>query len=294
MIWVTLALLALATALCMALGTGWLHTRYRLGRLADDAARIATWDRRARLDEGMGPIGRIGGAFNLVVRDATDQLDEARRRDDRLRELLADLAHDVRTPLSALKLGLGSLPDAGALRAEVEHLDGLFANVATLVQLEASRIPLRRKTLPLGPMVERVIWRFGVIATDRGVSLNGSVPEEVLLANVDPVAFEQAVGNLVHNAVKFCRENVAVVLTAEGDEVALRVLDDGPGVTMDEVPALLERGTRGPTGLDRGRPGQGLGLAIARSIAEGHHGALIIGPCKAGGTCAEIRVARVS
>lgn len=287
---------AAGVMLLLVLGTAalWGSQRRRIRQLAADARRIAEWDRSRTLPVADDDLGALCAAFDAVVRDAALQVAELRRRDDRTRELLADLAHDVRTPLASLKLGLGRLPDAAALRAEVEHLDGLFANLSALIQLEASSIPLKLRPLALGPVVERVGVRLGIVAKDRGAELAVSVPDEEVVVELDPLALEQAVGNLVHNAVKFCTAHVAVLLVVEGDEAVVRVLDDGPGVDPAEIPRLAERRFRGAQALDRGRPGQGLGLAIASSIADRHHGAFEIRRGDGGGTVAEIRLPRAS
>ncbi len=223
---------------------------------------------------------------------------EISRRDAQMRDHLADLAHDVRTPLAALKLGLGRVqdqPEVAPLRAEVEHLDALFRNVAALMQLDGTSLPLALRAQDLAPLVQRVVQRGGVLAMDAGVELHGNTDTEApVVAEIDAVAFEQVLTNLVSNAVKFCEGHVAVLLECTSAEAVIRVLDDGPGLSTLERPAMLGRGVRGQGAVDRGRPGQGLGLAIAVALAERQRGQVSLRPGPEGGTCAELRLPRVA
>ncbi|NVB41366.1 HAMP domain-containing histidine kinase [Pseudenhygromyxa sp. WMMC2535] len=266
----------------------------RLRSMAVVAERSAAGGFDEELPESGDELGQLAAAFNQATRTARERLELLHERDRALRETLANLAHDVRTPMSALKLGLGAAnldPQEGrALRAEVEHLDALFANLDTLARFETATIPLTREPTRLDSILERVALRLSVIAEDKGLRLELALPDEGPVIDADPVALEQAVGNLVHNAVKFAREEVTLGCFELGEEVVISVRDDGGALDLAELPTLAERGKRGRRAADRdrGRPGQGLGLAIAREIVERHGGHLRLALDDSGGTLATL------
>lgn len=285
----------LIVALSLAIG---LPLVRRIRRMVRAAQATVEADFDGRLPEPPDELGDLGAAFNQATAAARSRLSVLQRRDAVLRETLADLAHDVRTPLATLKLGLsghGLADDTqGALRAEVEHLDALFQNLASLLQFEASGLDIQTTALDAGAVLESVALRFGVLARDKGVSLEVALPDDPLPVEADPVALAQALGNLVHNAIKFGRSSVTLAGLRRDQEIRLQVFDDGPGVDLAELPRLAERRYRGQQGAaltdDRGRRGQGLGLAIAREVAERHHGSLTLSPLddEGGGTVATL------
>lgn len=268
----------LIAILSLAIGLPLTRRIKRMARAARDTVKA---DFAGLLPEGSDELGDLGQAFNQATAAARDRLSTLQRRDQVLTETLADLAHDVRTPLATLKLGLGhqsgSEAHRNALRAEVEHLDAMFQNLASMLQFEATGLDIRATTLNAGDVIEQVALRFGVIAGDKDMVVESSLPEGPLPVRADPVALAQALGNLVHNGIKFGEQAVTVAGFRRGDEIWLQVFDDGPGFDVEELPRLAERRYRGSRGAltgDRGRRGQGLGLAIALEVAERHGGRL--------------------
>lgn len=228
-----------------------------------------------------------------ALKEAQDQL---LKQKSALRHLLENLAHDVRTPLASLKLGMGRLlaqspnnPEVGAaMRAEVQYLDAMFANVAVMLSIEAAAYPLTLSLTNISQTVENAVLRFSILAQDKNIALNYSVPDKTVFAQVDPVALEQALGNLVQNAIKFCQQNVAILLTAQNEGFAVQVKDDGRGLVDAEIEQLTRRYFQGAHRLDRGRSGLGLGLAIVQEIVDRHHGTFTMSNEPEGGCCAHI------
>jgi len=265
----------------------------RIRRLAVETRAVLDNDLQGTVPEDADELGELGRAFNEASRSARARLDEERQRDERIRTALVDLAHDVRTPLASIKLGIdrlvaepGSEVATVTLRAEVDHLDRLFSNVASAIQLDGSTIPLQVRSLDVGEIVERVVERFRLVAEGRYLTLHLHRPGHPLMAEIDPIAFEQAVGNLVDNAVKFGRENVAVLAFERGGAAVVQVRDDGAGFAADEASSLVERGYRGRAGRDPG--GSGLGLAIASEIARRHGGCILLLNHPEGGALVEL------
>ena len=209
-----------------------------------------------------------------------------RRSRNALRETLSNLAHDIRTPLASLKLALGRLqyPQrdfdeiTSALRSEVEYLDGLIANLVSLVQIEGDTVQLSYRPSDLALLIERVQLRFQWLAADEGATVEVALPGAPLVVGLDPLAMEQAIGNLVHNAIKYAQKHVALLLYVEAHEAVIAVHDDRPAHPLSSVDQ------------DGGRTGLSLGLEITDEMVRRHGGSFSIGPHPQSGTRAEVRL----
>jgi len=295
------ARLGLAALLLVALGAGVIRPLVRRVRgLAVATHAIVAQDFQGALPvDRDDELGDVALAFNRAAEIARARLEELRRRDEVTREVLANLSHDVRTPLAALKVALERILAEGAtsqLRqialAEVVYLEGLTENLGALARLEGTALPLVWRTLDLAEIVGRVVERFAFLGRARGVEVLASRPDEALTLTGDALALEQALSNLVHNAVDFAGAHVAVLCFAQGADAVVEVRDDGPGLLWAEVPRLTERHFRGDRGAARGRPGQGLGLAIAAEVARRHDGTLEMHNLTERGSCVCVRLPR--
>jgi len=219
-----------------------------------------------------------------------------------LKKTLAALAHDVRTPITSLKLGLERLVDAEqptarqevgpALRSEIEYLDTLFANLVSLVRIDADARTLTHHRLDVGPMLERIQTRFRYLAHDNQAVIELALPGGPMEVSADMVSLEQAIANLVHNAIKYARHNVAIMLFSEGDEAVVQVRDDGPGFLGLETTQVTQRYFRGQLSPPYGRHGMGLGLTIAADVVAKLDGRLVISNHPDGGGLVELRIPR--
>lgn len=239
----------------------------------------------------------LAASFNAAARAARERLARLEAQDRLIREVMADIAHDLRTPLAALKLAVGRLlaehPGAEVnrlVRSELDYLDGLVANLGALVRLEGTARPLVRRDVDLGEIIARVHLRFQLLARERSVCVECATPEEGLHVQGDPLALEQALANLVQNAVDFAHENVAIVAWREEARVVVEVRDDGPGLQRTDIPHLSERHYRGASNTG-GRKGMGLGLAISAEVARRHGGHLTPSVPEEGGTCMRLTLA---
>lgn len=212
--------------------------------------------------------------------------------------LLASISHDFRTPLASILGSATSLSTYGDhmdeaarrdllvnIREEAEGLDEMVRNLLSITRIESGALELRRDWIDLREIAARVIGA----ARRRGAqqSLELHWPDNIPLIDADATLVEQALGNLVGNAVTYTPPSAHIVIDAEADSeaVRLRVTDDGPGIAAEALPRIFERFARGteaaPTS-DRGQ-GVGLGLAIARGIMEAHGGRIdVTSPAEAG------------
>ncbi|MCB9744543.1 MAG: HAMP domain-containing histidine kinase [Alphaproteobacteria bacterium] len=237
---------------------------------------------------GDDEVAELSRAFEASAQALAEEVERRRAREQDLREFVANTAHDVRVPLTVLRGHLAALeqgPDAEALRraaVEAHYLGALIDNLAAQARMDAAR---PRERFDLGALAERVRGRHQPIARRRQVSLEIGLPPESVEAVGDLTLAEQALSNLVDNAIRHHRPggHVALTLDVEGGRFALRVVDDGPGVAPEELARLQERGYRAAGARDRGDRGSGLGLHIVARVAEEHGWGFTLRPAEEGG-----------
>ncbi len=276
--------LAIGALVVLAAGVAAAPLAVRIRRLtgaierAQDGAPIA-------VDDSPDEIGELSRVFAAEREKLRAQMEALRRRDETLTAFVAGTTHDVMIPLTVLQGYLVKLRDrcGGAEREllglaleEADYLGALMRNLGVAARLEAGDRPLERSELDLGALVERVVARHRPVADEKRVCLDFAVPEGSVSVVGDLTLLEQLVSNLVHNAVRYNEPggHVAVVLEADAETFRLEVLDDGPGVRPDELSRLGERRFRTQAARDRQTGGSGLGLSIAREVAERHRFAL--------------------
>ena len=230
---------------------------------------------------------------------------QVRRERFHIKSHLEALSHDVRTPLTSLKIGLDRLRSdaeseseseqvAFKLTGEIEYLHVVFSNIVTLFQLELSSATLTCCDYDVRQALEAVRARFENLAAEHGIVVDISDEGEALPAHADPIALEQALGNLVYNAVIHAQEHVAISAYVDGAEVVVRVLDDGAGITEVDLPRLADRAFRHRLEAQIGCPGWGLGVAIAHALSVLQGGALSLSTDDDGFTRVEVRLARIA
>ena len=202
--------------------------------------------------------------------------------------LLASISHDFRTPLSSILGSATSLIDyndkldaaakrdlLGQIKQEAEGLDEMVRNLLAITRIDAGALELRRDWIDLREIIERVVNA----ARRRGARqrIEVEVPAELPLVRADATMVEQAIGNILGNAVAHTPKETRVVVGAEvgPERISLCVTDDGPGVPADMLPHIFDKFAKGEeTSRADGSQGTGLGLAIAKGIIEAHGGSI--------------------
>lgn len=246
--------------------------------------------------QGSDEIGELARAFDEAAAEVRGHVSRVEARETTLRTFVANTTHDVMLPLTVLQGHLAALQraaDDGRVAPEIvkdasdeaHYMASLVHNLGAAAKLEAGEALALRHPVDLNELVERVIARHRPVAGPRGIEINGAVPEPALWTAGDVTLIEQAVSNVVHNAVRYNRAggHVAVVLEPDGARFRLRVLDDGPGVADEQLARLTERRYRADDARTRAPGGQGLGLSIAREVARRHGFALELRRREAGG-----------
>ena len=254
----------------------------RLSGLRANAQQVGgTEVYRSKFDLAGDDIGLISESLDIahdrICKDAATL--EARRV--ALEQHLANVAHDLRTPMASLHLVLEDLHRHIETEDGQSHLVRAIEDTTYLMVLTenlhlASKLSDGMEMMPLNvevdltELVERVAFRFALLGRGRGIDVVSARPDDSVLVNCDPYAAERALSNIVHNAVVYGSENgnVAVVLEVDAESFELRVSDDGPGVAPDELALLSERTFRSDDARQRDSRGNGLGLTITHEIAR--------------------------
>ena len=300
LLWSTLPLVAVMLA-AVLVAAGPMVRRIRA--LTADVHRSADTHYEAPVAvSGRDEIAHLARAFNEAAAKVRAQLGALDQRDRTLRAFLANTTHDVMIPLTVLlghlsnlrqRLGRGDGADdaqlLGAIQ-EAQYLASLIHNLGAAAKLESGEPLVERHPVELGALVERVVERHRPVADPAGIAVEFGIPERPIVVEGDETLIEQAVSNLVHNAVRYNRSggHVAVLLEESPAGFRLRVMDDGPGVPEAELQRLVERRQRGDEARQRHPYGLGLGLHIAHDVVERHGFQMTLGRSEHGGLEATI------
>jgi signal transduction histidine kinase len=280
----------------------------RIGRLKRAAESVGDAGRYASSEPGSDDdLGDLSASLDRAHARICDDAHRLEQRQADLRRYLDDVTHDLRTPISSLQLTLEQASDAardfaqrellhGALK-DVVYLGALAANLRLASQLREGWSPTAATTpVNLRDAVERVAARARILARRGGIDLDVAVPDKPILAKCDPVAAEQAIGNVVDNAVAYGNRggHIAIVLEREDARFVVRVEDDGPGVRASDLPRLGERTFRSDEARQRDPRGSGLGLAITAEVCERCGWALTFDPASPSGLRVTLRGALIA
>ncbi|MBX5482811.1 MAG: HAMP domain-containing histidine kinase [Myxococcaceae bacterium] len=282
-------LLALVSAVVTALLSAWVVVRpliarvQRLGRAAAHVGDAVGYVPVTGADDDeFGQLSRQLDAAHARIRAATQELVDRNRK---LESNLADVAHDLKTPLSAVQLALESLAgtrrDVHATESVQQTARRCLDDCVYLAEMiDNLRVgsPLAEGVEPdeegaraeLGEIVGQVVRRLRPLGRWRGVELDRAEAGRQVWVACRSLALERVVDNLVANAVRHGRpgDHVAVLLEVVGSEFRLTVLDDGPGLPEEELAVLGKRGFRGWGADQRAPHGTGLGLAIVTEVCR--------------------------
>jgi signal transduction histidine kinase len=273
------ALGALAAVALVWLVSGRLARRLRraLAELSGSVRRVAEGDLSVRAPAGDDELGRLAEAFNRM----TGRLEAA---DAGQRAFLADVAHELRTPVTAIEGFAAALGDGTAgtpeeraeatafIREEAARLGVLIADLRQLTLLHVEPV-LDTRPVDLGELARSAVARFAPEAREREVRLSG--PDERVGASADPVHVGTILANLVGNALRHTPAGgeVRVRVGRAGREAWLAVEDTGRGISAEHLPHVFDRLYRVEAARERdGGGGSGLGLAIVRRLAVLHGG----------------------
>jgi signal transduction histidine kinase len=277
--WQQRLLLVLALSVLAVSPLAWLFSR----RIAAPIAALAAGAERLGRDPRAPALEVVGSAEVSAAAAAFNEMQERLRRyvDERM-GMLGAIAHDLRTPLTRLRFRVEATPDRlrEKLIADIDQMDAMVSSVLGFVRDAAQ--PRDHRKLEVSSLVETVMDEAALTGADAAIDR-----VERVVVDGDPLALKRLFVNLVDNAVKFGSTARARVL-AEGDMAVIEVDDDGPGMPESEIERVFEPFHRVETSRSRETGGIGLGLSVARAVARGHGGDVVLRNRASGGLRARV------
>jgi signal transduction histidine kinase len=282
------------------------HKRLRTLEQAATALGEGRQDVRAS-EKGGDEVSSLARAFNRMASDLESRASALAASDRARRQLLADVSHELMTPLSAIRgyvetLGMSelSLDPAtrrrylGIVEQETHKLEAIIGDLLDLAKLEGGGETLNRQPVSAVDLFRRVRDRHEPNIRDRGITLDISVAPDAPAAWGDAARLEQAVQNVAANAIRHTPSGGTVALRAERAENTLRIVirDTGPGIPTDHLPRVFDRfykvdASRAGTAVPSG---SGLGLSIVQAIVARHQGTVSASNAPDGGAMFDIRL----
>ena len=279
------AVIAFLVSSCVALVLARSITQPLL-RLTAATRALARGDFAQRVPvHGDDEVAELGSSFNAMV----GEIEATRQRE---RDFLANISHDLKTPLTSIQGFAGAIVDgtcppdaytdaARIIYAESERMGGLVGDVLQLTRLEAGQLTLEPGPIDLARLLHESARRFNPAATQAGVTVQVQSPPEGAVTFVgDRGRLDQVLGNLIENALRYTPRGGSLDLVGNADDTAkpptvtITVRDTGAGIPPADVPRIFERFYQADKARAAGRGGSGLGLAIVKELVERHGGTI--------------------
>jgi signal transduction histidine kinase len=257
---------------------------YQAKKIADPVQDLAT----AALNVAKGDYSqRISTSSTIEIQEMSDAFNTMASELEKQHELrdraMADIAHELRTPLSVLQIELEAMEDGlteltpeafGVLQSEVVHLKTLVEDLRMLSRAEAGELMIERHPLEITGFIKDFSRRVLSSAREKGIGLGLALPDTNIWVLADQQRIYQVFLNLVTNAIHHTSEGGQIILRLEklDEKVRMSVQDTGEGIHPDDLPHIFDRFYRAESDRSRDSGGSGLGLSIARSFIEAHSG----------------------
>ena len=264
--------------------------RRRLRALESAARRLGTGDLAARApDRGGDEIAAVASAFNAMASDLSARADALAASDRARRQLLADVSHELTTPVTAMRGYLETLTmpeltiDAatrarylGIISDETNRLERLIGDLLELARLEGGGGTLARAPVAVAELFARAAARHERAAQAGNVAIETTIAPGAETVVGDRDRLEQAVQNLAANAIRYAPAGTAITLAAQprGGDVEITVADQGPGIPPEHLPHIFDRFYKADAAREGVSGGSGLGLSIVKAIVERHGGSV--------------------
>jgi signal transduction histidine kinase len=247
--------------------------------LSEAARRLGQGDFTQRVEsKDRGEVGELARAFNSMANDLE-------RAEQLRRNMVADVAHELRTPLSNIRGYLEAVND-GVMKPDTEAIQSLNEEAARLARLvdelqelnlaEAGELKLICQAEDISKLVGQSVLAFQAQAASKGVSLSIDLMDELPPVHIDSQRMAQVLHNLLDNAMVHTEsgDDITISTTQKDNYVEVAVADTGEGIPDEELPYIFERFYRVDKSRARATGGSGLGLTIAKRLVEAHGGSI--------------------
>ena len=275
-----------------------------LTRLKEAAVSVANGNYEIKVpSEGKTELAQVGKSFNLMTGKVREQIEKLSSVNQAQRQLLGSLAHELKTPMTSMKVLADSLVGQEGvpeelyqefmrdITAEIDRENRIITDLLTLVKMDKKSADLQISHMNINQLLEDILKRLRPIADKRNIDLilDSFRPVE---ADVDELKFTSAISNLVENAIKYNVDDgwVRVSIDADHKDFYVTVADSGMGIPEDSLDRIFERFYRVDKSHSREIGGTGLGLAITRSTITMHHGVIKVFSKEGEGTTFSVRV----
>lgn len=250
-------------------------------KLADATEAVADGELGYQVDiNSADELGRLAASFNSMSADL-EKADQARK------QITADIAHDLRTPLSVM-LGYTEAMSDGKLEGseeiyqvmhqQAQHLNYLITDLRTLSLLDSNELTFQIQNIDPGIILRQVKMAFTSLADEKGIQLTLQIDQQLPRVNLDPDRLNQILGNLLSNAINILETGGEIKISSQADqnEYHLKVWDNGPGIQKEEIPHLFDRFYRTDKARNTDNGSSGLGLAITKKLVEAQGGKISV------------------
>ena len=287
-------LLRLAVALGMAAIAGaWLGRRFTnpLTHLAQGAHAFHSGNFKYRIPtSGENEFSAVAISMNEMAQQVSDHISNLENDAERRRKFLADIAHELRSPVTTMRTMAGALQDGvandperkeravSALVRTSERLQRLVQELMELAKLDLNELPLNLRHTDICELIESVIQSFDDDAKSAKITIQPFSAQKEIKTMVDPDRITQVLDNIVGNAISYAGENSEVKFDIDDNENMVKIIvsDTGKGISEEDLPYVFDSFYRADTARTPGDCHSGLGLSIARKLVEAHGGNLTV------------------
>lgn len=237
-------------------------------------------------DRSNDEIGQLTRHFNSMSKRISDQVSQIQEFETKRKTLIANISHDLRTPLTMIQ-GYAETLHSGMVQGEEEkksyieiilrrsrYMDQLLQKLFEISRLDTHKDRIRLEKVNCSEQLRRIAADYVRVLESRGMEFDIQIPERAIYSRIDSHLFERAVRNLIENAIQYGSAGVYLGLALEmnRDQLEIKIIDRGPGIPEEQQRRIFERFYRGSDG--REGEGIGIGLSIVKEIAAAHEGSV--------------------
>lgn len=259
-----------------------------LRTIIETVKRFSNGDYSARIPvKSESELSQLSMTFNDMADTIVEDMKHREAVENLRKELIANVSHDLRTPLAVVRGYIETLSIKKEQLSEedrqnyvaitldgIDKLEKLVNDLFELSKLEAEQVQLRKEPFSLSELVQDVVFKYQLIAQEKGIDLKLQLPEDHSIVMADIALIERVLQNLIDNALKFTPKGgkIEVKIQKESNRVMVYVNDNGPGIPEEEIPFIFDRYHKAQHSGNKA--GSGLGLAIVKKILELHDTAI--------------------